>query len=156
MNHTPAQVVRMLLLNYVLGTEPEDELDWPIFFDHMPDGPDEAICVYHTQGRMQGRIHITGENIEQYGIQIKVRAATRSVARRRMELIMEAMDLQVLRDYVELDDDGYTVQSMNRTSSLLPDGYDTPSSQRRSFTTNYTASITPTATLPGSGSGTGT
>lgn len=160
LNHTPAMVVRKLLRNLGYGTEPESNQAWPIYYSFLPDQPDNAIAIFDTQGRLEGRTQNDGETTIHHGIQVLVRSVgTDTTGRRKAEAIRNAFDTQVGHTNVSLTDEEHTstygVSAINITSDVIPLPRESPTSQRREYTLNATVSLAMiTADYAGTGSGT--
>ena len=161
-DHAPGQVIQQMLEDLGIGHVPPESgvitADWPIFWDYLPDAPDNAICVYDTDPRNQGRIHFTGEQIEQYGIQVRVRGTSVELTQLKAKSVAVAFDSHVLRRQVTVDTPaaiaGYVVQSVNRVSGPIRLGVEAGVSRRRSFTINAVTSLRMDDV--GTGTGTGT
>jgi hypothetical protein len=160
LNHTPAMVVRKLLRNLGYGTEPENNQAWPIYYSFFPDQPDNAIAIYDTTGRLEGRNHVDGETTIHHGIQVVVRSiGTDSNGRRKAEAIHHAFDSQVGHTNVSLTDEEHTstygISAINNTTDVIPLPRESPTSQRRLYTLNAVVSMAMiTASYSGTGSGT--
>lgn len=76
MHHSPADVIRYLLIQLGLGTDPGDNTDWPIYAPSEPDKPDNAITVYTTAPDLHGRAMPTKEILQHFGVLIRVRSTT--------------------------------------------------------------------------------
>ena len=143
MNHSPKRVIHQLLIDLNLGDDPEDTTPvWPIYYSVLPDGPNNAICVYDTENRMEGREMVTGESQEHYGIQIAIRAENEDVGTSKGRAITESLDTEVFRELVTVQGAVYLVQSVGRTTGVLNLGREAPQTDRRRFSINALASIT--------------
>lgn len=140
-NHTPAQIVRQLIIDLSLGSASGT---WPVYHSSHPDTPDDSICVYTTVGQGDGRVQ-QGETQEHDGIQVRVRGVSDAVAFARAKAIAEAFDNSVLRTSVTVESSTYLVQTMNRLDQILPLGRDSPSSNRRLYTFNALTHIRKTS-----------
>ena len=140
LDHPPEFVVRTLLIDLGMATEPADDDDWPVFVSNEPDQPDSCIIVVENGSVLRGRHHFDGEVQEGYGVQIKVRSIDYS-ARQTIGAIVEALDQQVRNTLVEVSSADYRVYSMHRTGSVLHPGKGPGNSNRDLFTVNYVATI---------------
>lgn len=147
LNHTPADVIRELLVDLSLGSEPSDALAWPAYCEHMPDkgahaaNPDNVIVVYTTAGTQGGAIQIDGETPEKRGIQVTVRSNDTGDAYVKAAAILRQFDVGVNRATVIVGTHTYMVHSIQWTSPpirLPPDG------RRFLFSCNALAAITQT------------
>ena len=141
LTHSPADIVRYLLVDVAQGTLPEDESAWPIFADSEPDEPDECITVYDTSGIVEGRAHKTGEVQEHYGIQVRLRCLTPESGYARMRTLMLVMDELIRLDHVSIVNSEYLVTAISRKGGILSLGEETPNSKRYVFTLNAIVSL---------------
>lgn len=151
LNHSPAHVIRDLLVTLGLGTDPDDGGSWPIFVSREPNTPDSVITLYDTASRMQGRRMVNGITVEHYGIQVRVRDAGPTGAWVKANALAVALDQTIALDDVTVEDtDGtgsstYKVYTVSRVSGPLSLGKETPTSKRNLFTINAVAAIRQTA-----------
>lgn len=94
--HGPANVLRWLLIDLDLGTDPDDESDpldrvWPVHDEDEPDLPDNCITVYHTEGQNDGQDPHSGSVWQHIGWQFRIRAKTREAGRRKAYDILNAV-----------------------------------------------------------------
>lgn len=161
LDHAAGEVVRQLLVDLGLGTHANDnpQGSWPIYHDHLPDSPNEALCVYNTDGRLQGRTQVDGYMQEFYGIQIMIRALTPKAGTDKARKLAYALDHRILRNQVTVTDHSdsasYLVQAVTRVGNIISLGRETPTTERRTFTINGVASLYMLDAL-GAGTGTGT
>lgn len=134
--HSPADIIRYLLISQGKGSEPSDDLDWPMFTSSEPTIPDNCITTYDTSGVLQGRIQYSGEMVEHYGFQIRVRGSDHNTAWRKMNDIKTQMDQGVRLDTVNINSSIYLVEAITRSGGILALGKESPTSQRLVFTLN--------------------
>lgn len=135
LNHSPAEVIRQLLADLSLVSITENET-WFCFVQLMADAPNQAVCVYDTDGIIHGRTHIDGDTQEHYGIQVKVRSELPRAGRLKAQAILRAFDTDVRRTAVTLDGSHYVVEAITRNGSVIPLGPEVGVSRRRQFTLN--------------------
>lgn len=142
--HSPAQILRKLLIDLGLGSmpDPTTTIIWPIFAESMPSSPDNLICTYTTQGVLQGSSMVDGEVQESYGFMIKVSTAVDRDGWSMASLIVNKIDKEVNRTTVIIDAFSYLVHSMRRTSSILNLGKGVPANKQNAYTINGTMTIT--------------
>lgn len=118
----PSDIIYHLLLALGHGTDPTGEDTWPIFVGFLPDAPDEALCVYDTAGRQDGRLMSDGTQIIHPGIQIRVRGKIYLDTYDKIRDI--ALDLDAQADTVVTIAAGedYIVQNVSRTGDIIPLG----------------------------------
>ena len=75
LGNSPATILVALLVDQLgICTRVADQGDWPAFLEHMPDKPDECLCVYDTMGIKDGRMMNTMETVMHHGIEILLRS----------------------------------------------------------------------------------
>ena len=141
LTHDPADIIRYLLISKSLGTEPIANGAWPIFTAIENDSPDNAITIYNTTGKVQGRLQGTGAYVEKPGIQIRVRGATHLLGYARGKSIESTLDTGVYQDTVTIGGSVYEVHAVSRSGNLIFAGRDSSSSKRFIFTLNVTSTI---------------
>ena len=139
--HSPADILRYLLIDLGHGTLPSDGALWPIYESQEPNLPDNVITTYNTTNVHQGRVMSDGEVQERYGIQIRVRATTELIAFVKSQAITISLDQDVYLKGVTINGSGYLVHAVSRISGPMSIGKETPDSKRDLFTINVTAAI---------------
>ena len=140
LNHSPADIMRYLLVNLDLGSDPDVGTnlgDWPIYVSTEPSLPDDVITVFGTTAIHQGRLQVDGEVQERDGIQIRVRSVGYPIGYAKIKAIATALDEVLYMDGVLIDSDSYAVHSWVRTSGPLELGKQ-PETKRELFTLNGT------------------
>ena len=145
LSHSPADIVRYLLIALARGSLPEDEAAWPIYVSQEPDTPDSCITVYDTSGILEGRAQVSGEIQEHYGIQIKVRAASTTVAYAKISEVNNWIDESVRNNLVIIDSSQYLVYAITRKGGILSLGKELSASKRNLYTVNAIVSLVPVA-----------
>lgn len=162
LHHTPSDIVRHLLIDLGVGTNPENRDPWPIFEAAEPDVPDEVITVLGQKGKTYGRNQLTGETIEKPGVQFRIRSSISNLAATKANEIAAVLDQAVLNNVVVVVDPisglsfVYVVENVNRShgsalnsgnvvplgkSSPATPGITAPSSVRFTFTINALVSV---------------
>ena len=81
LQHSPADIVRWAMVAMGLGTNPlasnYQGADWPISAESELANPDNAIVVYTTMPKLDGRSMVDGEQATHWAWQIAVRGATK-------------------------------------------------------------------------------
>lgn len=145
--HSPADVIRHLLIGLGLGTNPADGEAWPVYVSSEPDRPDSVITTYDTSGRLNGRTQVDGEVQEHHGIQIRVRDANPAAGFKKANEIAIALDETVYLDTVAIEDvvgtgvSRYLVWNVSRVSGIFSLGKDVETSKRNLFTINAVVSL---------------
>ena len=140
LTHSVSDIMRELLIDLLVGTEPDDSLTWPIYIKSEPDEPDNVITVNDTPGIDNGRVMNDGERQENPGIQVRVRSKVGATGKTKIEAIKTVLDTSVLRTNVTFDGSTYLVQSVSRSGQINDLGKD-PESGRNLFTLNATVSL---------------
>lgn len=141
LDHSPADVVRRLLIDLGLGAAPPAASSaWPIYTGGEPNLPDQAITVTDTEGRGHGRDQVTGERQEHHGISIMVRAATFPAGYAKARDVATALDAQY-QDVTTLGAARYLVHAVTRTSDVFSLGKESPQSKRSLFSVNALVSL---------------
>lgn len=152
LEHSPADITAQLLVDLGLGTDPNDNGDWPVYVNSEPSTPDNCLTVYDTTDRDDGRAMVSGERQVFFGYQIRIRARNHKVGWLKAHEIAISLDENVYETSVILEGNTYVVHSCNRISGVLPLGKESPTSKRNLYTLNFLASIILyiTVSLPGS------
>lgn len=131
----PANIIRQLLTNMDSG-------QWTIFVSFLPGEPDEAICIYDTAGRLDGRLMPTGEQVEHPGIQIRVRGRDYKDTWDKMDSIVKALDAVRRIPVVFSAEEAYIVHGVSRHGAVIPLGIDEADNHRHyHFTANMTLTL---------------
>lgn len=141
--HSPADVLRTLLIQLGLGGDPAalPLPPWPVYVASEPGEPDQVLTCYDTAGRDLGRLMPTGERVEMHGVQVRVRAGTHAAGWQKAQALAVALDEDVYRQTVTLAGTTYLVQEVQRAGTVLSLGRDAPASARRIFTLNCLLSL---------------
>ncbi len=131
LTHSPADIMRYLLIDKSLGTLPTSEDDWPIYANSEPDKPDNCITVYDTSNLKHGRTQVDGEVQEHHGIQVRIRSHTDTVAYIKARLIAVTLDSSTYRESVTIEASQYCVHSFTRTSDVIAIGKETITPSKR-------------------------
>jgi hypothetical protein len=146
LSHTPAQVIRQLMIDLGLGAN--GGLVWPIYAEESPDKPDNCITVRTTGEVSQGRFQIGGEEQTAYSLQIIVRALHHQLGATKVNAIKVTLSQSVqLTNTTVTDDESsgtatqtYTVYSISRRSG--PFFLSAPPSDRKLWSYNIQATLT--------------
>jgi hypothetical protein len=128
---SPAEVICQLLIDLNLATDVESSTSWPCYVSFLPDTPDEAICVYDTAGKLDGRIMSSGEQIEHPGIQIRIRGPAYIDLWNKVSDIADGLASQ-RRVSVAIDSaQVYFVHNISQTGAVIPMGIEEEGDRRR-------------------------
>lgn len=137
MKQPPTFVLRAVLGSASLVTTPAANGAWPCYVSAMPDEtslPDDAVAVYDTPGTKEGRIMVSGEVIESFGVQIKVRARSYMTGFEKMGAIQAHID-QVVRLGIDAGFYLYFIPAIMR-GPVLSLGMEPGTKRRYLFTLN--------------------
>lgn len=140
LSHSPADIVRYLLVQLGQGTLPSSNDAWPVFVSSEPNLPDQAVTVYDTAGHYDGRNMRGGEKYEFHGVQIRVRGVNHQDAFQKANGLAVALDVSVNRSKVPIGVNRYMVYDVSRTSGPLNLGNE-ENTNRIIFTINAVVSL---------------
>lgn len=141
LNHSPARIIRDMIVDLGLGSEPSANTAWPVYADIEPDSPDPLIAVFDTAAVLQGRVQVSGQVQEFFGISILVRSANPSAGWTKANSVGIALDgLNAYQRSVSISANVYEVHSLNRRSGVISAGKG-PNDKRNLYTLNYITSI---------------
>ncbi len=140
LTHPPNFVLRTLLVSLGGGTLPSASGAWPIGVGQATDTPDNAIVIYNTAGRTEGRRQNDGQTHEKYGVQVMVRSGDEKTGYAKANALAVLMDA-INYSGVSIDSSGYLVYGVNRVGTIISLGKNEPISNRNIFTINATISL---------------
>ncbi len=133
--NSPAELLRASVVAGLFGTEPTAAGAWPVFVGHMPDEPDNVICVYDTTGLTDGRIQSNGETIRHPGWQVRVRATDHPTGYAKIAAIRNHID-GIIREGIVIGTHSYTIQAATLTGGVQTIGQEPEGTRRDNFTIN--------------------
>lgn len=139
--HSPAEILRHLLVDLNLGSMPVDNDEWPVATSAEPNLPDNVVTTYDTAGRTDGRIMFTGEYEEYHGVQIRVRAKNHTEGWLKIRRITLTLDQLVNNYLLSIGNALYMIDSIHRASLVSGVGKE-PNTKRQLFTLNVLVRIT--------------
>lgn len=118
---TPAQIIRSCLIDFGLVTYPiKPPGTWPCYAFSMPDGPDDAICVYDVVGKLFGRGARTGKNNVHPGVQVTVRGSDELQGYLKAQNIANAFDTNFpVITIAPEDHQTHNIMSIYRVSPIM-------------------------------------
>lgn len=141
--HSPADVIRALLIQEGFGQQAETASEWPIFTQSEPSRPDDCITTYDTTGIRHARLQVTRNTQQHYGIQVRVRSRTSPAGHTKINAITVGME-GVYHAVVTIGEAEYTVHSVNHASGPAYIGREAEAN-RMVFTVNFLACIEQTS-----------
>lgn len=140
--HSPADVLRYLMIQLGLGTLPTNVLAWPIFAINEPSDPDNCITVYNTAGNdIGGRSMIDGEFHRDRGVQIRIRSTDSPTGWVKADTIKDTLSKSVYYAAVAIGTSSYLVQALNKIGDVIDLGNNAPSTKRNVLTINAMMSL---------------
>jgi hypothetical protein len=148
--HTPARVLAQVLIDLGLATNPEAATlgPWPVYAGKEPDEPDDAMTIYDTAGRDQGRVNPDSTRLELYGVQVRVRSAVRQDSYVQSWAVAAALDALYWRTVV-VEVESYLLRNVARAGPPAVLGTDSPRTGRWLCTTNFLLSLARRPAAPG-------
>lgn len=145
MDHSPADVVRWLIVALGAGTNPTSGAAWPVYCADEPDLPDNCITIYDRSAPGQGRRMFDGATVGPAGVQVRVRSTTHAVGWVKIQTIHDLLAARdsVYRRFVLVGTTGYTVHALVNIDDPLALGKDVTNTKRRLFTMNASAHVGP-------------
>jgi len=138
--HSPADILRHLLVDDSIGVLPSVGGTWPIYVANEPNSPDSVITIYDTVGQNTGRFQDNGEIQTRHGVQIRLRDPNHTDGYIKANEITEHLDKQIDWKNVTISSTTYTIFSVSRTTDVIPLGMETEEqtviSKRNIFTIN--------------------
>ena len=141
----PANIVRQILIDASVGIFPTGSSSdsWPIYVSMMPDQPtvpDNTIAVFDTTGVVKDRSTKTGQYIEQFGIQILIRATDYPTAYSKFKVVLDAIDIIKYQNKV-FNSTTYKLHNLQRSSAFSL-GQEDDVRRRQEFSINALFSLT--------------
>ncbi len=143
--HSPADVIRHLLIQLGEGSDPGDGTTpptqpWPVYKGVSPSSPDQILVVTDTQGQVDGVSMLDGELYQHYGFQVKVRDTSEPST--KAEQIRQAFAGRTRLVTVTIGSARYLVWKVAKVGQVLYLGKP-PGTKRSQFTVNAMAVIDP-------------
>jgi len=142
MTHGPCDIVGQLMIDQLVVTDPTDDAVWPLGVSEELSSPDEAVCIFDSEGRQQGFDQTQGEMQEQEGLVVRVRAKDYRRGYLKAKALATLFDTTISNNLVTLESSTYLVHSVNRTSGVIHMGKETGASKRHLFSINFTVAVT--------------
>lgn len=136
LTHSPADILRRLLINLGLGTLPTTTVtSWPIRAHNESDTPDNQITIYDTVGKKNGRTMFDGEVQEHHGFQIRIRSSNSVDGYTKARAIAVTLDEVIYQNNVVIGGTTYCVHSVTRTTDVIAIGKEASTPTKRSIHT---------------------
>lgn len=142
LSNSPAEILTKCLIDLAVGTLPTTNGSWPIYYSHEPNTPDNAITVYDTTSKIDGRAMPTGEVYEHFGLLFRVRSARFQPGYVKAYTLATALSETIRQTEVVIDANTFLIHSVSRVSGPIHIGRETPGSVRELFTLNVIIALT--------------
>lgn len=140
LDHSPADIMRYLLVALGQGTLPTARESWPIYAYVEPANPDNVITLFDTEAGAQDDRVMSGEMSGRYAYQVRVRGTDDRVAWLKINAIREVL-ASFYEKNVTIGSEVYEVQCAVKIHNPIPLGKETPTSMRSICTLNAMAVI---------------
>lgn len=128
---SPASVLRKLLIDASLAPDSISQI-WAPFVSQLPNDPDTSMALYDTAPLLQGRIMRTGEQIEKYGVQVRLRSSVYGTVFSKAESIRDYFDALLPVVLVSLPGaESWSIKNISRTSGILTTGIEVDGDRKR-------------------------
>ena len=141
LENSPSRVLAQYIWDTVqLLTNPNANDDWPLYIASLPDDPSNASAVYDTSGTLDGRHMTSGQVIQHFGIQLRLRSLDYEDGWKKLEAVCLQLDAV---DSAELtvNDTDYIIDNVSRRTPIVPLGPEEGVRRREIFTVNYIMTI---------------
>lgn len=92
--------------------------DWPVFYANEPAEPDECVTVYGATPVLQQKILLTGQQMKNHGLTVRVRGRTDTALGTKVLAIEHDLNEAAHDQLVTLGAQQYLVQSFPRASAV--------------------------------------
>jgi hypothetical protein len=140
LRHSAAYVMRKLLIDLGLASEPSANLAWQAFVGREPNVPDQVITVLDAVGRNLGSL-MQGEQQEVHGFQVRVRSTRQDAGYVRARQIAVALDAVSYRIVTVSGGHNYLVNNVHRAVDVIYLGEQKPESSRFVHVVNALAHV---------------
>ena len=136
---SPADIIYQVLLDSGIV---EESGKWVAYVSFLPDAPDDAVCIYDTAGRLDGRVMVTGEQVVHPGVQIRVRGLSYVEVWEKANEIAKGLDGLAKVSVALSSSEAYTLINVSRTGDIIPVGIEEENGRRRHhFTINAVVTL---------------
>jgi len=145
LDHSPARVVRQLLEDLSIGTDPADAGSWPVFATREPGDPDNCITVLDSGVTLEGSHMQDGLVCDRFGVQVRVRSGSDDTGYAKANDAAQALDKSVRLTSTNVGSATYLVYNASRMNGPLALGAEPESRGRVVFALNYDVALRQTA-----------
>jgi len=123
--NSPATILIAALAAASQGVYPPDLTDWSLWNSRMPNDGDQAIAIYDTGSKPDGRSHRSGRTVEHPSLQIRIRSADYPVAFQKALSLCSFLDslsnlsVEILDEAGESTGNFALIQSATRYGGII-------------------------------------
>ena len=145
MLNSPSSVIAEYITTVLtsLGlTPPNSKSTWPLYIGELPDGTQvetNAVSIRDTAGLLDGRFMASGQVVQHFGLQIKLRANDYETGWTKIESVAISLDGIPSETPIIKDGTTYSILNMSRSSAVINLGLD--DKKRNSYSVNYLLTI---------------
>lgn len=111
--HSPADILRNLMVNLGTCSLPTSNAEWPCYLDYYPVDPIQVIVFTDTKAKRGGRIMRTGEVYDFPGVQAFIRSSDQQLAWRKCFLLCAMFD-SIVSQIVPIGDNSYVLENVSK------------------------------------------
>lgn len=131
--NSPSEILAYCLIAKGVVSNFDNNLEWPIAVGDEPNEPDNVVTTYDVGTSSSGRDMVSGQQLEQYNIQVRIRSKLYTTGWVKINEIAKCLDEEVYLETVTVGDNTYRLHSFSRRGGILSLGKEYPSSQRSLF-----------------------
>ena len=141
LNDSPAAVLAQIFIDKGWATDPTSNLAWPVSVDSELATPDSMMTLTDTEGTINGRVQVSGQASELFGVQLKIRAADPQAGHLQANAMAVNLDQNLYHVRTTLGVNQYFVGSATRKGSPLALGREGTATKRYLYTINMIVDI---------------
>lgn len=138
--HSPADIVRRILIAEGAGTDPDENDEWPVFCAKEPNTPDKTITIYNMVGFSDGRFMVDGELFYHPGIQLRIRSEHSPQGAAKAHAVRNLMS-RLNKEEVTVSGTPYLLYCLGKITEVRELGDESPTSKRQVFTIESVAAL---------------
>ena len=142
LNSPSAVIAEYITATIQSFTDPDAQGSWPLFISHLPDSPDEAAVIKDSPGILDGRLMDSGEVIQHFGLQIRLRSNDSEEGWKKIEALALELDGTAANTLVIKNETTYSIQNLSRSTPIIPLDREVDKKRRVQYLVNYLLSIT--------------
>jgi hypothetical protein len=137
LEESPAAILATYIRDTLgLASDPESSGEWPLYVNFIPYEVDEVLAIYDTTGIYDGRLMSTNEEVNHYGIQIRIRSKDYTEGYLKLKQLVAALN-QTIRQTVTRNEEVFFIQNLTQVSSIVRIGVEEEPRRRIESTVNF-------------------